>query len=184
MAERDRPHILVPTQPASEPFTPIRTPVTSGGGGFRGSRREHGKRLTEEFEAAWTPPVDEPETTGTYLTFASFPGLDLMFESLESRRLPRWSEPLPRQPDRLHHDLNVHQVQTRRSGALVHYMRQPSIVAPRTSLITTDANRSSRNAANARPRPSPSASTKPGHDMADRSRGSSKVPSAADRCGK
>ena len=29
----------------------------------------------------------EPETTGTYLTFASFPGLDLMFESLESRRL-------------------------------------------------------------------------------------------------
>ncbi|MCV7612260.1 S8 family peptidase [Micrococcus luteus] len=86
MAERDRPHILVPTPPASESFTPITTPVTSRGGGFSGSRSEHGKRLTQEFEAAWAPPVDEPETTGTYLTFASFPGLDLMFESLESRR--------------------------------------------------------------------------------------------------
>ena len=53
---------------------------------FSGSRSEHGKRLTQEFEATWAPPVDEPETTGTYLTFASFPGLDLMFESLESRR--------------------------------------------------------------------------------------------------
>ena len=86
MAERDRPHIFVPTPPASESFTPISTPVTSRGGGFSGSRREHGKRLTEEFEAAWEPPTDEPETTGTYLTFTSFPGLDLMFESLESRR--------------------------------------------------------------------------------------------------
>jgi len=86
MAERDRPHILVPTPPASESFTPITTPVTSRGGGFGGSRSEHGKRLTQEFEAAWVPPVDEPETTGTYLTFASFPGLDLIFESLESRR--------------------------------------------------------------------------------------------------
>lgn len=86
MAERDRPHILVLTPPASESFTLITTPVTSRGGGFSGSRSEHGKRLTQEFEAAWAPPVDEPETTGTYLTFASFPGLDLMFESLESRR--------------------------------------------------------------------------------------------------
>lgn len=86
MAERDRPHILVPTPPASESFTPIATPVTSRGGGFGGSRSEHGKRLTQEFEAAWAPPADEPETTGTYLTFASFAGLDLMFESLESRR--------------------------------------------------------------------------------------------------
>lgn len=86
MAERDRPHIFVPTPPASESFTPISTPVPSRGGGFSGSRSEHGKRLTEEFEAAWEPPTDEPETTGTYLTFTSFPGLDLMFESLESRR--------------------------------------------------------------------------------------------------
>ena len=86
MAERDRPHILVPAPPASESFTPITTPVTSRGSGFGGSRSEHGKRLTQEFEAAWAAPVDEPETTGTYLTFASFPGLDLMVESLESRR--------------------------------------------------------------------------------------------------
>lgn len=86
MAERDRPHIFVPTPPASESFTPISTPVTSRGGGFSGRRSEHGTRLTEEFEAAWDPPAGEPATTGTYVTFASFPGLDLMFESLESHR--------------------------------------------------------------------------------------------------
>lgn len=85
MAERNRPHIFVATPPASESFTPI----GSGPGrvaGFCGSRIEHGIRLTEEFEAAWEPPADEPETTGTYITFASFPGLDLIFERLESRR--------------------------------------------------------------------------------------------------
>lgn len=86
MAARDRPHIVVPTPPVSESFTPIATPVTSRSGGFGGSRSEHGKRLTQEFEAAWASPADEPETTGTYLTFASFPGLDLILERLESRR--------------------------------------------------------------------------------------------------
>ena len=86
MAERDLPHIFVPTPPASESFTPISTPVTSRGGGFSGRRSEHATRLTEEFEAAWEPPAGEPATTGTYVTFASFPGLHLMFESLESHR--------------------------------------------------------------------------------------------------
>ncbi|WP_455135227.1 S8 family peptidase [Schaalia cardiffensis] len=86
MFERDRPHIFVTTPPASESFTPISTPVTSRGGGFRGSRKKHGERLKAEFEAAWEPPADEPETTGTYITFASFPGLNLMFDSLELRR--------------------------------------------------------------------------------------------------
>lgn len=86
MAERDRPHIIVMTSPTSEPFTPPLTPGPRRDRDFTGSRSEHGTRLTEEFTAAWEPLADEPETTGTYLTFTSFPGLDLMFESLESQR--------------------------------------------------------------------------------------------------
>ena len=86
MAKRDRPHIFVPTPPTSEPFTPVTNRATSGGRGFEGNRIEHGKRLAKEFETAWTPPVGEPETTGTHITFSSFPGLDLMFKSLESLR--------------------------------------------------------------------------------------------------
>jgi hypothetical protein len=87
MAERDRPHIVVPTPPSAEPFT-LAGP---GGGGekqaFLGDRKAHGTRLTSEFETAWTPPVEEDtEPKGTYVTFASFPGLELAFESLESHR--------------------------------------------------------------------------------------------------
>lgn len=87
MAERDRPHIVVPTLPVSEPFTL----VGPGGGGdktaFGASRPAHGKRLTEEFERAWAPLEDEVEATGTYITFVSFPDLELAMEGLESHRL-------------------------------------------------------------------------------------------------
>ena len=83
MAERDRPHIVVPTPPASEPFT-----LASAGGGrkketFTGDRTRHGRRLTRELENALTPAGDEAETAGTYITFVSFPGLELALESLD-----------------------------------------------------------------------------------------------------
>lgn len=86
MAERDRPHILVPTPPRPEPFT-----LAGAGGGsdkpqFSDDRWVHGRRLAQEFEEAWTPPTPEPETEGTYITFVSFPGLELAIESLEVRR--------------------------------------------------------------------------------------------------
>lgn len=86
MVERDRPHIVVPTPPLVEPFRPISTPVTSDRGGFVGSRTAHGKRLTDEFEKAWTPPEATDETDGTYLTFVSFPGLELAIQKLDSLR--------------------------------------------------------------------------------------------------
>ncbi len=87
MAERDRPHIVVPTPPSTEPFTL----AGSGGGGdkpaFGGNRKSHGERLTSEFETAWTPPAEEEtQPKGTYITFVSFPGLELAIESLESHR--------------------------------------------------------------------------------------------------
>lgn len=86
MAERDRPHIVVPTPPATESFTPISLAVTPKGGGFGGNRPAHGQRLTSEFESAFTQSNDDGENKGTYITFVSFPGLELALESLESHR--------------------------------------------------------------------------------------------------
>lgn len=86
MAERDRPHIVVPTPPRPEPFTL----ASSGGGGdkpgFAGDRQRHGRKLTEEYERALTPATDEPETEGTYISFVSFPDLELALESLDVQR--------------------------------------------------------------------------------------------------
>lgn len=83
MAERDRPHIVVPALPVSEPFT-----LAGAGGGtdkapFTRDRPDHGRRLTRELQDALAPPGDEPETAGTYITFVSFPGLELALESLD-----------------------------------------------------------------------------------------------------
>lgn len=86
MVERDRPHIVVPTPPLVEPFRPISTPVSSDRGGLVGSRTDHGRRLTEEFEEAWTPSETADVPKGTFLTFVSFPGLELAIEKLDSLR--------------------------------------------------------------------------------------------------
>lgn len=83
MAERDRPHIVVPTLPASEPFTLASTGRGSEKAPFTGDRRRHGSRLSRELDDALTPASGEPETAGTYITFVSFPGLELALESLD-----------------------------------------------------------------------------------------------------
>jgi len=83
MAERDRPHIVVPTLPASEPFTLASTGRGPEKAPFTGDRTRHGRRLTRELDDALTPASDEPETAGTYITFVSFPGLELALESLD-----------------------------------------------------------------------------------------------------
>lgn len=86
MAERDREHIYVPTPPASEVFT-----LASSGGGnnkesFTGDRVGHGQRLTQELTNAYEALPDERQTAGAYISFVSFPGLELALESLESLR--------------------------------------------------------------------------------------------------
>lgn len=83
MAERDRPHIVVPTPPASEPFAPV-----GGGGGtdrqpFVGDRSRHGRRLKRELEDALAATTDESDSDGAYISFVSFPGLELALESLD-----------------------------------------------------------------------------------------------------
>lgn len=86
MAERDRRHIFVPTNPQAEPYT---IPSTARDGEtytFSGDRRSHGAALVGQYEAALTPVSEEPETAGTYISFVSFAGLELALESLDVQR--------------------------------------------------------------------------------------------------
>lgn len=85
MAERDRPHIVVPSPPRSEPFTLASSGGGGDGPGFAGDRLRHGRRLAEEYQNALTPAADE-ERAGTYISFVSFPDLELALASLDVRR--------------------------------------------------------------------------------------------------
>lgn len=86
MNSRDRPHIFLPGDPTSEPFTS----VSAGGGNdsapFGGNRANHGKSLTKELETALDSTSVDSETSGTYITFESFEGLELSLESLDPQR--------------------------------------------------------------------------------------------------
>ena len=59
MAERDRPHIVVRTLPASEPFTLASTGRGDEKEPFTGDRTRHGRRLTRELQDALAPVGDE-----------------------------------------------------------------------------------------------------------------------------
>lgn len=85
MAERDRPHIVVPTPPSSEPFTLASSGGGGDGPGFTGDRLRHGRRLSEEYQNALTPAPHE-EREGTYISFVSFPDLELALASLDVQR--------------------------------------------------------------------------------------------------
>lgn len=86
MAERDRPHIVVPVRPRSEPFTIPTGGGPSDGPGFSGDRRRHGSTLVQEYERALAPLPDASQPAGTYVSFRSFPGLELALESLDVQR--------------------------------------------------------------------------------------------------
>jgi hypothetical protein len=85
MVERDRPHLIVPALPEAEPFT-----STQGGGSsdkpeFTGDRARHGRTLTQQFEQA-VRASDETGTDGSYVSFESFPGMELALRSLDVQR--------------------------------------------------------------------------------------------------
>lgn len=82
MAERDRPHLVVSGGGISEPFTLASSGGGNDGDGFSGDRGAHGRRLKRELEQALSTSedVDHP---GTYVTFVSFPGLELALKSLD-----------------------------------------------------------------------------------------------------
>ncbi|WP_009472967.1 S8 family peptidase [Rhodococcus sp. JVH1] len=84
MAERNKPHLVIPTPPQAEPFKS----VNSGRNGektapFTGDRAAHGRRLERELRAALAPESEDEEVTGTLVTFVSFAGLDLALNSLD-----------------------------------------------------------------------------------------------------
>lgn len=85
MADRDRPHLIVPAPPEAEPFT-----STQGGRGsdkpaFTGDRAGHGRTLARQFEQAVRTP-DETDNAGALVSFESFPGLELALQSLDVQR--------------------------------------------------------------------------------------------------
>lgn len=76
----------MPNPPSSEPFTPNGGRGGGGGSSFSGNRREHGRRLEREYDAAFDSEAERADSLGTYITFTSFPGLDLALESLDPQR--------------------------------------------------------------------------------------------------
>lgn len=53
--------------------------------GFSGDRASHGRRLLRQLKQAVVVEETDDEHTGTYVTFISFPGLDLALKSLDSQ---------------------------------------------------------------------------------------------------
>ena len=81
---------MVRTPPSAENFSPVigaRPPLPQI---FSGNKSSHGRRLKEQYESATqelttVDNADGVPRKGTYLTFASFPGIKLVLESLDSR---------------------------------------------------------------------------------------------------
>lgn len=89
MMERNLPHLVVSDWMETSNFVP----PSSGGSGnafiFQHDRKEHGKRLRVEYENAFKTPDNEAkegysDRKGAYITFASFPELELALKSLDS----------------------------------------------------------------------------------------------------
>lgn len=83
MAERDLPHIVVPAEPRPEPFTIPVSGRDSDASRTVGDRRGHGTALIKQFLNATEPVSDTPAVEGTYISFISFPDLELALESLD-----------------------------------------------------------------------------------------------------
>ena len=79
MAERDRPHIFVPAPPVAEAFTSSQGGGSSDKPEFPRDRGRHGRTLIRELKKAVRSP-DATDTAGTYVSFESFPGLELALQ--------------------------------------------------------------------------------------------------------
>jgi hypothetical protein len=94
MAERDRPHIIIPTVASTEPYRP---PTRGGGGGAispPSDRRAHARQLRAQLQAAEAAAAHrraQLESTvagsadGFYVAFDSFPEIRLALEKLDPR---------------------------------------------------------------------------------------------------
>lgn len=87
MRKRDLPHIIVPIDPRPEPFQGVGSSRNGDDRNPIANPNEHGRRLSRELKEALeaASPNGEIEREGTYITFESFPGLELALNSLDPR---------------------------------------------------------------------------------------------------
>src|SRR6266511_4002215 len=94
MAERDRPHILVRRPATAESYTRPPRMIEGRPLPAPADRRGHGLRLSGQLQAAEAAALarreERPEETlraaGIYVTFESFPDIELAFESLDPQQ--------------------------------------------------------------------------------------------------
>jgi hypothetical protein len=93
MAERDRPHIVVPRPARAEAYTRPPRKIEGGPLPAPADRHGHGLRLAGQLQQAEATALaqrdERPEAAsraaGIYVTFESFPDVELAFESLDPR---------------------------------------------------------------------------------------------------
>lgn len=87
MADRDLPHLFVRTPVDGVPFTLPSSGGSGSGRVFPYAKRTHGSKLINEYSSAVLPDSEDIAERGTYVSFESFPDLELALESLEIRRV-------------------------------------------------------------------------------------------------
>ena len=83
MGERDRTHLFISQSPTNEAFQQVVGGGASGARPLPPDRRKHGVGLKSEMEEALDSSGRGQEPEGTYVTFESFPGVELALESLD-----------------------------------------------------------------------------------------------------
>ncbi|WIM70224.1 S8 family peptidase [Corynebacterium suedekumii] len=82
------PHIVVPMKPQAEPFTSVFSGRERTNRDFVTDHKDHGNKLKNQYNAAWAhDDIDADEddsSTGTLITFVTYPDVEINFESLES----------------------------------------------------------------------------------------------------
>ena len=94
MAERIRPHVIVERPAFAQSFTPPPRRITSKQGPAPEQRGQHGRNLRASIQSAQADGHDRRArpadylgaNVGTYVTFHSFPGVELVLESLDPRQ--------------------------------------------------------------------------------------------------
>ncbi len=94
MAERNRAHVFVERPALAQPFTPPLRPITPKQWPAPEQRKQHGLNLSASIQAAATAGHNRRPASsgylgansGVYVTFQSFPGVELVLERLDPRQ--------------------------------------------------------------------------------------------------
>src|SRR6266536_6355333 len=100
MAERNRPHIVVPRPPSVEGYTRPPRRIDSKAVDVPADRPGHGARLAQELQNAGEAalerrgqlPEEATAASGIFVTFTSLPDVELALQSLDPRQGKRHPE--------------------------------------------------------------------------------------------